>query len=283
MGKASRVKRRALKSSRRVRRGGGSYGYYGALFAVCVVGITLVVASRASKDDSDVPPIVNQDHWHASLDFNVCGSWVAPAQAIPEFEFRAGQGEVRAGIHSHGDGLMHIHPFSSDESGDNATVGKFMDFGGWDLDLDSFKLADGQEHKDGDECGDAKGELRWSVNGEEQKSNPARYHPSDQDVIAVYFVAGDADLTEFGEPPSAAGLANPVDQTTTSAPGSTAPGETTSTVSGDGSSTTGPAGTTGPSASTTVPGATTTSPPAETTAPPATTTSPATSTSSTAP
>ncbi len=261
MGKASRVKRRALKSSRRVRRGGGSYGYYGALFAVCVIGVALVVVSKATKDDSNVRPIVNQDHWHASLDFNVCESWVTPSQATPEFEDRVGQGNVRAGVHSHGDGLMHIHPFSSDESGDNATVGTFMDFGGWELGTDNFTLADGQEHKDGDKCGEETAVVRWSVNGEEQKSNPARYKPADQDVIAVYLVPEEVKLDDLGEPPSAAGLASPADLDP--AESSTSAGDTTTTVSGDGSSTTAPPGgsttpTTVSSSSTTGAAATTT-------------------------
>ena len=56
------------------------------------------------------------DHWHAYLGVNVCGTW------LPERARRSRTGRtkpsVRAGLHSHGDGLMHIHPFSSDEAGD---------------------------------------------------------------------------------------------------------------------------------------------------------------------
>ena len=52
---------------------------------------------------------------------------------VPSFENQAGT-DKRAGLHSHGDGLMHIHPFTEDEAGDAATVGRFFDYGGWQVD-----------------------------------------------------------------------------------------------------------------------------------------------------
>lgn len=257
MGKSSRIKRRAMKSQRRVRRGGGSYGFYGAVVAVSVIGISLVAVSKANKSDADVFPRANQDHWHAALAVNDCGTWLEPGQSIPEFHNRVSNTQLRAGIHSHGDGLMHIHPYSGDESGDNATVGNFMEFGGWKVDSDEFKVGfPGPEtkRKNGDKCGEGKdaldGELRWTVNGEEQKSNPASYRPQDQDVIGIYFVGADVKLEDLGEVPSKANLANPSDVETTSPPPSDSPptdssgdvtstsGGTSTSTGGDGSSTT---------------------------------------------
>lgn len=223
-----------MKSQRRVRRGGGSYGYYGAVVAVCVVGISMIAVSKASQSDADVLPRANQDHWHAALGINICGSWLASA---PEFHERNGQAGINAGLHSHGDGLIHTHPYSGDESGDNATVGRFFKWGGWKLDADSVEAWDGVEHKDGDKCGtgkDAKkAELRWSVNGEEQKGNPASYKIRDQDVIGIYFAADDVKLDSLGEVPSRGNLDNPSDVTPT-----TVAGATTTPVDGSGSSTT---------------------------------------------
>jgi hypothetical protein len=244
MGKASRIKRRAMKSQRRVRRGGGSYGFYGAVFAICLVGVSLIAVSKANKSDADVLPRANEDHWHAALGVNVCGSWLANAT---EFHDRVSQSGIRAGLHSHGDGLIHAHPYSGDESGKNATVGRFFKWGGWKLDTDTIQAWDGQEHQDGDKCGEGKdakkAEVRWSVNDEEQKGNPASYKLRDQDVIAIYFVAKDVDLATLGDVPGKANLANPSDldpSATTVPSGTTGPSATT--VDGSGSSTTAPPG-----------------------------------------
>jgi hypothetical protein len=53
----------------------------------------------------------------------------------PEFETRADSSQIRVGIHSHGDGLIHIHPFNSSERR-QATVGRFLDYGGWSASSD---------------------------------------------------------------------------------------------------------------------------------------------------
>ena len=58
----------------------------------------------------------------------------------PQFEKPAdnpGQ-TANAGIHTHGDGLIHIHPFVVSEEGNNATLGKFADYGGWTVSSDSI-------------------------------------------------------------------------------------------------------------------------------------------------
>jgi hypothetical protein len=238
MGKASRIKRRALKSQRRVRRGGGSYGYYGALAAVCVVGTSLVFVSKAGTSDADVAPKANKDHWHAAIGANICGTWLP---AIPEFEKRADNASLTAGIHSHGDGLMHIHPFSGDEAGKNATVGNFLEFAGYDVGTDFIEAWDGSgKRTDGDKCGEGddaeKAEVRWTVNGEEQKGNPGSFRPRDQDVIGIYFTSSDTKLEDLGPVPSEANLANPVDVEPTD---TTVAGDTSATtVAGDTSATT---------------------------------------------
>ena len=60
------------------------------------------------------------DHWHSYLGVNICGEWLPN---VPEFEAPVGSpvGSRNAGIHSHGDGLIHTHPFVSSEEGKNAT------------------------------------------------------------------------------------------------------------------------------------------------------------------
>jgi hypothetical protein len=200
------------------RRNRGNLMWYGITALVVVVGVALVVVSMG--ESSAAHPLPNEDHWHAAIGVNVCGTWQPNP---PEFEFRAGS-QVRAGLHSHGDGLMHIHPYSSDEAGDNATVGAFFEFGGWSVSEESLSVWGGLQRSNGDECDGEPATVRWSVNGEERDGNPAAYRPNDGDVIAIAFLPEGDDI---GEPPSASNLASPNDVEPGQATTSTAAGSTT--------------------------------------------------------
>jgi hypothetical protein len=260
VGKASRNRRRAAAvKARRTR--SGSPVWYAATGAIIVIGVIAIALSRGSN--AQVAPFANQDHWHAALGVNVCGTWLPNA---PAFEFRGGPNVgsgVRAGLHSHDDGLMHIHPYSSDEAGKNATVGTFWDYGGWKLGENSFTAWDGVEHKNGGKCKGKTAEVRWQVNGKEKSGNPAGYRPQQSDVVVIAFLP---QGQKIGTPPQAASLANPSDLPPSAQPGTTVPGETTAP-----GATTAPAATTAPGATeTTVPSSTAapgTSAPAETTTP----------------
>ncbi|HEX5614765.1 MAG TPA: hypothetical protein VFZ83_06380 [Acidimicrobiia bacterium] len=242
MGKASRQKRRSAVSA--ARRSRSNYGWYAATAVVVVLGIVLVVFSAANKKDP-VAPFANDDHWHAALGVNVCGTWQPNP---PEFEQRFGT-QLTAGIHSHGDGLIHIHPYTSDESGENATVGHFLENGGWDVSADSLSVWGGVERTNGEECDGEEASVRWSVNGEEQEGDPADYKPKDLDVVAIAFLP---DGDEIGEPPSASNVNTPSDVV-----GETP--ETTATTAPTGTTaTTAPTGTTVAPTPTTAPGDTTT-------------------------
>jgi hypothetical protein len=206
---------------------------------IAIAGIAIILFSRGGED---VPPVANLDHWHAAIGVNVCGSWLPNP---PEFHQQADNGSLQAGIHSHGDGLIHIHPYSSSEGGDNATVGRFFDYGGWNVDAESIDLGgtlpwSGESYENGDECPDGgTGTLVWSVNGERREGNPADYKPQQDDVIAIGFLA---EGQELGTPPSAGNLAAPVDvvgTTVPTAPGAptTTPGASTTTTAGGSAST----------------------------------------------
>jgi hypothetical protein len=53
------------------------------------------------------------------------------------------------GIHSHGDGLIHIHPFVSSAAGRNATLGVFLDQVGVQVTDDTLTLPSGTVFKEG--------------------------------------------------------------------------------------------------------------------------------------
>jgi len=147
---------------------------------------------------ADKTPAVG-DHIHAALGVNICGREIKNA---PEFETQNGS-DQKAGLHSHGDGLIHIHPFTDDEAGGNATVGRFFEYGGWEIGEDHIKLtnddpkrnwADGVSLANGAPCFDGRpGKVRWKVNGSEESGNPGDYAPEDGDVIEIAFLPeGDA-------------------------------------------------------------------------------------------
>jgi len=173
---------------RKPRRRSSSLGWNVAIGVIVLVGVGGIVVSRTGS--SETPPQANKDHWHAQLAVNVCGQFLDPA---PEFEFRADDPNIRAGVHTHGDGVMHIHPFSSDEAGGNATVGTFLEFGGWNVSEDSFELWEGGPRKNGDPCPGAEGaevagRVRFAVNGNEREGDPGDYKPSDGDTVVIAFL-----------------------------------------------------------------------------------------------
>jgi hypothetical protein len=138
MGKASSAKKvaRAARAGGRVSAGQPrGLLFPGVLALVVVLGLVLVVYAREDRRDDDLGGVPQLgDHIHQALAFNVCGEFLAE---MPEFE-------STVGIHTHGDGVIHIHPFSQLGVGANATLGRYLDDakeqGGLDIALSSSKL-----------------------------------------------------------------------------------------------------------------------------------------------
>lgn len=156
------------------------------------------------------PPHANRDHWHVALGVDVCGTWLPDA---PEFYVRAGTLDdrvglsIRAGIHSHGIGLIDMHPFSDDEAGERATLRTFLEWGGWLGDNDGLDL-----WAPIDQCGaGADPVVEYFVNGDRVEQG-LDHKLDDQDVIVISIGNGDYP----GDPPSKANLANPEAATATS-------------------------------------------------------------------
>jgi hypothetical protein len=173
------------------RRGISTYVFGAVIIVIVLAGAYQLYDSLTKGSDPKVG-----EHWHAALGIDICGVF---AENAPTFENQAGT-ETRAGLHSHGDGLIHIHPFTEDEAGDNATVGRFFEYGGFEVDEEHLKLWDGLDVTNGATCPDGRAaKVRWAVNGEEQSGNPSDFHPEDQDVITIAFLPdGDA----IPEPPA---------------------------------------------------------------------------------
>lgn len=204
---------------------GGNTLWISVVSIIVVLGVVLVVVSRGSSDsaNSDVPPRMQSatqagDHWHTAIGANVCGTWLAN---IPEFEKRATSG-AQAGIHSHGDGLMHIHPFQPDEAGENATIGRFLDFAGINISEDELTWPDGTDKKAGEPCasGGDDAVIRWTLfnNDAEDKTPKIQsgdindYRPKNDDVVSIFYGPKSDDIVKLtAGNPGLVNLPNPAD------------------------------------------------------------------------
>ena len=113
---------------------------------VIVLGLSLVYYSRASRPEADASAPQIDDHWHHAYGFYLCDTWF---QLEGDAEERDSTGFTntdftRTGIHSHNDGLIHWHPFSSAAVGRNAILGVFLDVYGVELTNDKLTFPEEQ-------------------------------------------------------------------------------------------------------------------------------------------
>lgn len=71
------------------------------------------------------------DHWHAGFSINICGNELPPVSDVQQ---------DLLGIHTHSDGLIHIHPFSLETAGKRATMEKFFDQVGIEVEGDAIRI-----------------------------------------------------------------------------------------------------------------------------------------------
>ena len=249
-------------------------GWYTVMALVVLLGIFLVGFSRnqeLSKGQAatKVAPKINQDHWHSSLSVYICDHW---APNVPLFE-------STDGIHTHGDGVIHIHPYTPAASGAGATLGFFVKAvpGGFKLsatELKYVKIAgdtnanDSKDWKNGDKCPNGQaGKVKFTVNGKPQNIDPSTWKLRNGDYLDVGFVPDNMPLPS--NPAEKQNLANITDVSTGTTTPTTAPGATTIAPTGT---------TVAPTGTTVAPTGTTVAPPATTVAPTATTAAPPTST-----
>ena len=99
---------------------------------VVVLGVVLVVLARGSRDPLTSP--TTEDHWHAAYSVYNCGT------QMPRFQ---GQTDPD-GIHSHGDSLIHIHPYNSSATGEDARLGVFLDTMNASIEVDGIFADNGE-------------------------------------------------------------------------------------------------------------------------------------------
>lgn len=126
MGRASANKKvaRAARAGGRARAAGErSLLFPSALVVVVILGTLLVVYAREERLANALErPLAFEDHWHAAFGFYVCDEFLPE---LPEYH-----PPQNRGVHGHGDGLIHIHPFSTARAGERATMKNFIADGG---------------------------------------------------------------------------------------------------------------------------------------------------------
>ncbi len=132
-------------SGKKVRFQGGTL-FPVVVTVVIVLGLSLVVYARQSQpsvDASGAPQV--SDHWHHAYGFYLCDTWLkleGDAEQQGTDNFTQYQ---RTGVHSHEDGLIHWHPFTSAAVGSNARLGVFLDTYGVDLTNDKLTFPESQQ------------------------------------------------------------------------------------------------------------------------------------------
>ena len=236
MGKASsnkKVARVARTGGGRTARGRGSWLWPGVLTVTVLLGTFLIVYSRDQNQTTvDSLPPQRGDHWHAAYGIYLCDKFVDPIldQNDP------------LGIHTHGDGVVHVHPTAAASSGKNANLGVFMEAVNGKVSSSEIKVPGAKTMKNGDKCGkkDGRVEVRtWEKGasaddkGKLVAGDPAKMRFRDNELFTVAFVP---EGTKVPQPPTASTLDNLSDVTTTlpalpDLPTTTAPGVTTTTTS----------------------------------------------------
>lgn len=111
--KVQRAARAAASKGARERR---EIAFPLALAVVVVLGVALVVFARSSRTPAAAPRVGN-DHWHSAYAIYDCDRF------LPAFTSAADPD----GIHSHQDGVVHIHPWNSSAAGDQADLDVFFE------------------------------------------------------------------------------------------------------------------------------------------------------------
>ena len=145
MGKASSAKKvaKVARSSGGPVREQTKLGFPLAVFVICVLGTLLVVWARADRNSAVAVPPQLTDHWHEAYGIYVCDAFLPSLTDV---------GPDTTGIHTHDDGIVHVHPFSNAATGERATWSTFGEVVGLSFDGSSFTMPDGTTYSDGFDC-----------------------------------------------------------------------------------------------------------------------------------
>ncbi len=143
------VERAATTGGSRSYRGQVPVNWYASIVLICVVGLLLLGFSRYERAHPSVSssgqPTTSQV-WHAALATDICGA------LKPNLPASTNIGKV--GFTTDGSGVLTIAPKNSSESGQNATLGRFVsDYGrGLQLSNTTLRYPGSPAYTNGDVC-----------------------------------------------------------------------------------------------------------------------------------
>ena len=246
MGKASsakKVARAARTGGGRTRRGTTSWVWPTLMAAVVIVGTAGIVYSRDQRQPDNTRPLAATsgragDHWHAAIGFYICGTFTPN---LPE-------GNDPLGIHGHGDGVVHVHPFGASSSGKRAILGIYFDSVGADITASKIDLPGQDTKHNGDKCDNGAGTVQtkvWDTRaptdlGHIVPGNPSNIRPQDGMLITIAFVPPGTDIPKPPSEPQLDQLSDVGDQSTstTSSTAVTDPNASTTSTTAAATSTT---------------------------------------------
>ena len=146
-----------------------------AAVLVALLGLLIAYSGGGEEAGRSFPQI--GDHFHAEYSIFLCG------ETVPPFP------QTLGGLHTHGDGVIHIEPLRPVQAGRNATLVRFIANTGSRLTNDSLKFPSGVTYTNGEPCPDGQiGQLFLWVNGI-LMTDIASYVLRDQDTIELSFEA----------------------------------------------------------------------------------------------
>jgi len=258
MGKASSAKKvaRAQRAGGRGSRGGQqrSILFPATITIVCVLGVALIFYARTTTDEAAALEPGLTDHWHAAYGIDICGTLEPPQtnDADPN------------GTHTHGDGVMHIHPGAAQQvarAGEDATLGVFVAAFAGELTDDSLTIPgpDGQPvtYTEGeDQCDGEDGQVQvayWANASEANDTDPQVFtedladifFQNDREAYTIAFVPEGGDIltpATVDQLDELAGIdgGDTVSTPSTTAPVTPVPGASPTSVPGDTTNTTAP-------------------------------------------
>jgi hypothetical protein len=128
-----------------------------AVASIVIVGVLLIVVARNGfSPDAEAAPKPG-DHWHAAYGFFVCDALQPPITTSTQ---------GLTGLHTHGDGIVHIEPSSKAYSGSKATLSAWGQAVGVQFASSSWTLPDGTKYQNGYDCNGQPAQLsvyKWNA------------------------------------------------------------------------------------------------------------------------
>lgn len=202
---ARKVARAAATAGQRDETFASRMGFPALIALICLLGIGVVFYAWTTRE-ALASPRQNLDHWHAVYGVYDCTQG-GDQKYLPQFL----SSDDATGIHSHGDGIMHVHPFFELSSGENAQMRHWFSEMRISVDTEKIVLDSGRELVAGTECADGSGPAEitiqhWDFDFQALANEPpTEVFTSELDQVKfdndreVYIIAFAAAGTEFSE------------------------------------------------------------------------------------